>query len=249
MEHLLANKAYGMWFSNTQLNNRWAFLINCSSGVIMFFAGIVFIINNWFTIDKILIEGDIKYITPVQLAYIAKNKLHGTFFTLNIAELKREFLSIPWVSKVAVKRIFPSTLVVNIDEHKVVARIGDDALIASNGQIFNGADNDPRLPVFQIRPDQVNLALTRFEQIQQTLLNHQQRIVNLRLNLSKLTVIETDKNLQITMCGKEINDKLIMLDRYLDKLYALNPQLTMINMCYKNALAINAGQNFEVNPQ
>ncbi len=41
------------------------------------------------------------------------------------------------------------------------------------------------------------------------------------------------------MCGSNIASQMERLDQYWDKLYTINPGLNYINMCYKDALAIN----------
>ena len=44
----------------------------------------------------------------------------------------------------------------------------------------------------------------------------------------------------VTICGNDISTQLSLLDKYWQKLYDINPKLSSINLCYKNALAINS---------
>lgn len=208
--------------------------------MILLFCFGLYLVKHWFTVDKIIITGDIKHVTPVQLSYIAHNKLHGTFFTLDIAELKEEFQSLPWVRKVSLKRNFPHTIVVTIEEYKAIARIGDDALLSNDGQVFGAADDSLGLPTFYVEPSSSALALSKYQQIQTVLVQHNDSLVNLWLDSPKIARFVTSKNLTITICDEDLSAKLALLNRDWDKLYQLNPQLKSINFCYKNALAINS---------
>ena len=125
----LVSKLSYLAFDNIKRNNRLAYLINFLSVMILLFCGGLYTVKHWFTVEKIVITGNIEHVTPVQLSYIAHNKLHGTFFTLDIAELKDEFQALPWVRKVSLQRHFPHTIVVTLEEYNVIARIGDDALL------------------------------------------------------------------------------------------------------------------------
>lgn len=227
-------------FDNIKRNNRIAYLINFLSVMILLFCFGLYLVKHWFTVDKIIITGDIKHVTPVQLSYIAHNKLHGTFFTLDIAELKEEFQSLPWVRKVSLKRNFPHTIVVTIEEYKAIARIGDDALLSNDGQVFGAADDSLGLPTFYVEPSSSALALSKYQQIQTVLVQHNDSLVNLWLDSPKIARFVTSKNLTITICDEDLSAKLALLNRDWDKLYQLNPQLKSINFCYKNALAINS---------
>lgn len=235
----LANRLAGFSFDNAKFNNRLTFLINAISVLILLFCGINYTVRNWFTVNKIIIKGNIRHITPVQLSYIAHNKLHGTFFTLNIRELKSEFQEIPWVHQVSLNRNFPHTIVVTIDEYNAVARIGNGDLVSENGDIFDGADDNINLPIFYVDAGQVIVALDKYRQIQKVLQRHNDSLTKLWLNSPQITRFGTARNLTVTICDPDLTARLKVLDEYWDKLYKLNPNLTSINFCYKNKLAIN----------
>jgi cell division protein FtsQ len=239
MEPGLVSKLSNLSFGNTQFNNRIAYLINFLSVVIFIYCGAHFVVRNWFTVNKIVIEGSVNHITPVQLSYIAHNKLHGTFFTLDIQELKSEFEELPWVSEVSVKRNFPHTVVVKLKEYQVIARIGEDNLLAENGVVFDGADDSLDLPIFYVAAKSSQDALNRYLQIQNVLKKHDDKLTKLWLTTPRVTRFMTVNNLSVTICDENIINKLELLDKYWDKLHALNPGLKSVNFCYKNALAIN----------
>ena len=239
MELDLASKRSLVNFDNTKFNNRLAYLINFLSVMIILFCCAQYVVKNWFTVNKIIISGKIIHVTPVQLSYVAHNKLHGTFFTLDIAELKEEFEQLPWVKQVSVKRHFPHTVEVNLVEYQAVARINDDMLLAEDGEVFGGAESSNSLPIFYTAPDEADLAYEKYQQIQTILTKHNDSVEKLWMNNLPIVKFMTNKNILVTICDQDTNTKLQVLDGALDGLNKINPKLSMINLCYKNAVAIN----------
>lgn len=222
-------------------------MINFVSVILFLFCGAIYVVNNCFTVNKIIIQGNIQHITAVQLSYIAKNKLRGTLFTLDISGLKREFMEIPWVRQVSLNRQFPHTIIVTIDEYLAVARVDEDSLVTENGEVFSGADDDPNLPTFYITPDKIDLALSRYHQINQLLAKHNDHLIKLWGNFPQITKFSTGKNLKITICAENLSVKLAQLERYWSPLFTKFPHLNSIDLCYKNAMAIGLGMSESAN--
>ncbi len=236
----LASKQRRLSFDNAKFNNRLAYLINFLSVAILIFCGVVYTVRYWFVVHKITIEGQINHVTPVQLSYVAHNRLHGTMFTLDIAELKSEFEQLPWVKQVSVKRKFPSTIIVSLVEYKAIARINDDYLLAEDGEVFSGADANIELPVLYVDNSHADMAYAKYLEIEKILSAHGDHIDRLWFNNLPLVKFTTKNNLNITMCDSAATDKLQILNSQWDALHKLNPNLTSLNFCYKNAVAINS---------
>ena len=178
---------------NTQFNNRIAYLINFLSVVIFIYCGAHYVVRNWFTVNKIVIEvGSVNHITPVQLSYIAHNKLHGTFFTLDIQELKSEFEELPWVSDVSVKRHFHTTVEVTLKEYKSYCVLVMTIYLQRMGG-FDGADDSLDLPTFYVPLKSSDDALKRYLQIESVLDKHGDKLNKLWLTLPRVTKFTTVK--------------------------------------------------------
>ncbi len=227
-------------FNNAKINNRLFYLNMTLSVVILLFWIAFCVVHYLFIVNKIIIKGDLQHVTPVQLSYIAHNKLHGTFFTLDIEGLKSEFQELPWIRYVILQRSFPHTIIVNIQEYHAVARIGDEDLLADDGQIFDGADDDVSLPILHVDAGGAIDAYNKYLQVQQVMAKHDDKVTQVWIDNPRITKFATSKNLTVTICDQDIKNKLNLLDVYIDKLYAINNNLSSINMCYKDAVAINS---------
>ena len=85
------------------------------------------------------------------------------FFTFDAAQLRRQLLADPWVSSVAVRRVFPNALEVSIKEKDPLAFWNQDAIITQQGDVFT-PDSRPLLDLphffasFENRQDVMALA-------------------------------------------------------------------------------------------
>ena len=107
-----------------------------------------------FAIGRIVVEGEMVHNTAVTLRANVAPQLSGNFFTINLQAARGAFEQVPWIRSAQVRREFPHTLRVVLQEHHAVAYWGmdtDTAMVNSEGEVFeaNGADADqeglPRL--------------------------------------------------------------------------------------------------------
>jgi cell division protein FtsQ len=100
-----------------------------------------------FALREVHITGEARHVTRAQIEAIANNELKGTFFTLNLPQVRRAFEKLPWVREVTLRRRWPASLEVNVIEHVPLARWGNHALVNTHGEIFHAAF-DGKLPTF-----------------------------------------------------------------------------------------------------
>lgn len=237
---LVENRFY--FFGNEKSINRTTYLINVMTLIILIYIGIYYIAQNWFKIKKIAIEGDTDHILTKQLSFIVKDQLNGTFFTLNIDELQNKFKKIPWVKDVTVYRNFPDGITVKIEEYKVIGDLGKGSLLTHDGQVFSVDDdsNNINFPYFDVDNTNINDLLKIYELIMPFLNEKNLKLTRLYLSSSGITKIHLSNDMIVTICSFDISNKWDILVKYWDRLYKINPLLNSINMCYKNAVAINA---------
>ena len=130
-------------------------------------------------------------------------------------------------------------VVVLISEYKAIARLGNSYLISNEGKVFNGIATES-LPVFNTAVENVSEALSDYKLIEQVLANRNVTADSININGFGITKLYLSNGLNVVICGSDIEDSLRILDNYWDTLYVTNPGLDYVNMCYKNAMAINA---------
>lgn len=110
----------------------------------------------WMDFQQIRITGDVTHNSAASIRANALPRLHGGYLTLNLADAREAFQLVPWVRRAQVQRIWPHTLVVQLEEHRPVAlwerESGDDQLVNDHGEVFDvnlGDLEDQELPTLR----------------------------------------------------------------------------------------------------
>ncbi len=100
-----------------------------------------------FPLREVEVTGRIARTTPDQVHAIVAGELKGNFFTLDLDATRTAFQKLPWVRRATLRRHWPDRLEVDIEEHVVLARWRDSALVNTYGEVFEAATSEV-LPVF-----------------------------------------------------------------------------------------------------
>lgn len=225
---------------SVKLLDRISYLVGMVGILIISTSLLYYVINNWFLILRVVVTGDIHHITNKELMDVFdKNDIEGTFFTLNIGKLQQDVKKIPWVKDVVVERSFPDTLRINIEEYSAIARLDGQGLISKDGKLFKGVASNDSLPLFDINPSNIPQVIKMYNNINSMLKGHQVVVTSLVYRGDRLSKFKFSNNLEVVICGDDINGSFQLLDKYWNQLYNIDPQLKYVNMCYRNALAIS----------
>lgn len=78
---------------------------------------------------------------------VARNEVRGNFISVDIERLRLSLEKLPWVRHATIRREFPDTLAVQLEEHQALARWNDSALVNTHGEVFS-AGSELELPDF-----------------------------------------------------------------------------------------------------
>ncbi len=95
-----------------------------------------------FPLKVVSIKGDFKYLDHQKLEQAIATEVQGGFFTLDVEAIHARLLQMPWVAKVAVRRVWPDTLLVFVEEQVPFARWGKTALLNMQGEPFQPAEKE-----------------------------------------------------------------------------------------------------------
>lgn len=121
--------------------------IGCAVGVLV--AGGSWLLRHpVFAIRQIAVEGDPVHTSAISLRANVAPQLEGNFFTIDLQAARHAFEQVPWVRSAQVRREFPASLRVQLQEHDVVAfwgaegSEGSDMLVNSHGEVFEADAGD-----------------------------------------------------------------------------------------------------------
>ena len=87
-----------------------------------------------------MVQGDLVHNNAVTLRANVAPRLVGNFFTLNLRSAREAFEQAPWVRVAQVRREFPATLHVVLQEHQAAAHWGpesDTTMVNRQGEVFD----------------------------------------------------------------------------------------------------------------
>ena len=134
-----------MW-DNPRLLNYVAGILTGIALLIFILAGLRLLLRpDLFPLREITVRGTLLHTTAAQIGRATRDRLSGNFFSVDLAAVRQSIEQLPWVRRVIVRRLWPDGLEVSIEEHVALAHWGDDALVDTYGERFEGR-TDAALP-------------------------------------------------------------------------------------------------------
>ena len=115
-------------------------------------------------------NSSLRYVTPENVQASIASKLTGNFFTIRLAEAQTVFEEVPWVRTASVRRIWPNTLRVTVEEHQPLALWNDNQIINTWAQVFTAnqgeLEDDVNLPQFEGPEGKEGLVVSRYAELE-----------------------------------------------------------------------------------
>ena len=112
----------------------------------------------------------LNYVSPETVRIAIAGKLTGNFFTMKLAQAQEVFAETPWVRSAAVRRIWPNTIRVTIEEQQPFAVWNENQMINTWGQVFTAnqgeLDDDAALPQFEGPEGSESLVVQRYAELE-----------------------------------------------------------------------------------
>lgn len=89
-----------------------------------------------FPLDVVEVKGDFRYLDKQQLQLAMAPHVEGGFFTVDVNVIRAVAEELPWVQKATVKRVWPATLRIQIEEQQAIARWGEQGYLNRDGEPF-----------------------------------------------------------------------------------------------------------------
>lgn len=191
-------------------------------------------------IRNVGVAGDFTHLSPVRLQERVGDVVRGGFFSVNVEKIQQALLEEPWISDVAVKRVWPDRIIVTIREQVAVAQWGNDGLVNDEGEIFSPDRSSfpAGLPVIQGPENTGHNMLEMLEHIR-TILPQGLSVQQLTLSERRSWELKLDAGPIIRLGKTEIIPR---IERFLKHLPAEGlsgmTEIEYIDMRYTNGFAL-----------
>jgi len=83
------------------------------------------------------IDGQLRHLDRLQIEKAVGGEIRGNFFTVDVGRVHRAAQNLPWVDQASVRRVWPQTLVMKVNEQVPMARWGKSRLVNPRGDVFS----------------------------------------------------------------------------------------------------------------
>jgi len=94
-----------------------------------------------FPIEELRLEGEFTNLDPAEVQRIIVAKLGDNYFSLDLNHIEQVVEALPWAREARIRRSWPNSLKVTIEEQHPVARWGEQEWLNDNGEIIRLGDD------------------------------------------------------------------------------------------------------------
>lgn len=170
--------------------------------------------SNVMPIKRVQVEGLFKHADSGRLQNKISSQTSGGFFNVNVSEIESSVKEISWIRSASVRRVWPDTLRILVEEQKVVAVWNKKGLLNIQGEVFYPpTDTIPAgLPALAGPEGSHEVLLTQYKKIALKLEQMDQGIQSLEMDNRHAWRLVLDNGVNLVMGRTDVN---AALDRFI----------------------------------
>jgi cell division protein FtsQ len=202
-----------------------------------------------FPLRQVVVEQPLRQVTPDQIEQAARVAVVGNFFTVDLDGVRAAFEKLPWVRRAEVRRRWPDTLELDLEEHVAVARWrqadGDSQLVDRQGEVFDAA-SEQSLPTLAGPDGSAPEMLARYREFAKDLATIGRSPQSLILSRREAWQVKLDDGLLIELGRDEVEHPLAeRMARFSTYYRAMLERVqlaagSVVDMRYPNGFAVRA---------
>lgn len=172
------------------------------------------------------------------LEKVVRERIGGNFFTVDLEQTRLAFEQLPWVRKVSVRRKFPWTLEVEVEEQVALARWNGTDLVNTHGEVFAGKV-EQELPAFIGQPDSSQQVTQMYAELNATLEPIGRHIVQLSLSPRYAWQVKLDSGMVLELGREEMQQRMArFVAVYPYSLATMAHAARRVDLRYRNGFAV-----------
>ncbi len=192
-------------------------------------------------ITTVRVEGRFHHVSAEQVRTQVVGMLRGGFFGVNVDAVQRRIKQMPWVASASVRRIWPATVAIDVNEQHPLARWGAGGLINVQGKLFQPpAGSDPAgLPELIGPVGSEAMMSARYREVRAMLRPLGLKVARLMQNARRAWSVQLDNGMELVL-GRA--DSLVRLHRFVEVwprvLVSRQQDIVRVDLRYTNGFAV-----------
>lgn len=191
-----------------------------------------------FPLRSVRLSAAPQQVNAPEVLQVVRKEVQGNLFTVDIERMRAALEKLPWVRSVDIRREFPDRLVVQFEEHQVLARWNDSALVNRQGEIFV-ADYKQTLPEFS-GPDEFSFEVMQYYmQFSEQLANLNFQVAQIALSPRHAWQLRLNNGLVLELGHEDMQQRLArFVTVYPYSLATMQGAVKYVDLRYHNGFAV-----------
>jgi cell division protein FtsQ len=192
-------------------------------------------------IETVQIEGPLERVDEESVKSAVNRFVATSLVAIDLDQLKQELEADPWIHTVSIRREWPGTLILRIEEEVAIARWGDNQLLNPKGQIFRPEEISQymQLPLLSGPPGSESGVMAQYQQFNQLLYPLGVRIRDLNRNARGALTLTLTNGVVVRLGRNDVLARMRRLVAFLKSEFRDQvDRLQTIDLRYRNGLAV-----------
>jgi len=197
-------------------------------------------------ITKVRMESDWHRVLEAEMRKLLADSMGTGFFSFDVSGVQQKLEAHPWVARASVKRVWPDSISLRLEEEIAIALWGETAVLNSRGEIFtpSGLERLNTLPRLSGVAGSQGEVMQKYQKINELLFPSGLRLTALRQSERGSWSLTINRQFEVTVGRERVMER---LQRFV-ALYSTdaafkNATIESIDLRYDNGLAVNFGDS------
>lgn len=194
-----------------------------------------------FPILHVTVDGEFSHIDKEALVEAVTPYAKGGFMSVDVARIREAGEALPWVKVVQVKRIWPDSLHLVVEEQEAIAQWSDNALVNNQGNLFFPAKSSFPEGLVQLNGPKgsSDLVAKRFSEVTHLVASLGLSVQQIEMNDRRAWTITLSNGLNV-MLGRIDGEQRLQrfADAFSTVLQPYKDTITAVDMRYTNGLSV-----------
>ncbi|MFW5426612.1 MAG: cell division protein FtsQ/DivIB [Methylophagaceae bacterium] len=189
----------------------------------------------------VIVDGKFVHVDKQALVKAVTPYATGSFLSVDVASLREAGEALPWVKQIQVRRVWPDSLHLIVEEQVAVARWKDKWLVNNKGETFLTTQNEipSGLAILEGPQSSHEVVVQRYQVMSNELAKQGLVITHLEMDLRRAWNMTLSNGIKVVL-GRANSEKRFtrFIRVYQDELQKYKAQIAVMDMRYTNGLAV-----------
>ena len=192
-------------------------------------------------IESVQIKGEFKFLDEGELKQVIAPLASGGFFQVDVQRIQQALVKLPWVDGVSIRRVWPDTISVSVEEQVPLARWNDQSLLNQYGESFTPSpDSIPQtLPLLSGPSGREKMVAFRYAEVETKVGALGLQVQQMGMDDRRSWVISLSNGMKLVLGKADFDLRLQrFLNQYSNLLREQEAMIEQIDLRYTNGFSV-----------